>query len=229
MVSSKIIEMLATIEQECQFTGGLTGRYTLAENVLKAMAEIPRENFVPDNLRAYAYDNNPLPIGSGQTISQPFIVGLMTDLLEPSKDDIILEVGTGSGYQAAILAKLVKKVYSIEIVPQLARESSQRLKKLGIDNVEVVNTDGSCGLAEHAPYNGIIATAAAPHVPQVLLDQLHAPGRMVIPVGRAHLPQELVLIEKNASGDIQKENVLSVSFVPFTGRVQIDDAKKSAL
>jgi protein-L-isoaspartate(D-aspartate) O-methyltransferase len=219
MSTEKMRAMLRTIEKECRFTGGLTGRYTLRQQVLDAMAAVPRENFVPEEVKPYAYDNSPLPIGNGQTISQPFIVALMTDLLESEPNHVILEIGTGSGYQAAILAQLVKRVYSLEIIPELAAQAATRLRQLGYDNVEVLASDGSAGLPEHAPYDGIIVTAAAPRIPQALVEQLSPIGRLVIPVGRPHQPQDLLLVEK--SGDkVTSRSILSVAFVPFTGQAE---------
>lgn len=219
MSADAIQSMLQTIEDECRFTGGLTGRYTLRQQIFDAMAAVRREDFVPDKLKPCAYDNSPLPIGNGQTISQPFIVALMTDLLEPEPEDTILEIGTGSGYQAAVLSHLVRKVYSLEIIPELAREAAIRLQQLGYDTVEVIASDGSSGLPEHAPYNGIIVTAAAPRVPEALVEQLSPFGRMVIPVGMPHLPQELLLVEKFGN-KVTSRSILSVAFVPFTGKVE---------
>jgi protein-L-isoaspartate(D-aspartate) O-methyltransferase len=219
MSAETVQTMLRTIEEECRFTGGLTGRYTLRQEIFDAMATVRREEFVPDEFKPYAYDNNPLPIGNGQTISQPFIVALMTDLLEPGPDDIILEIGTGSGYQAAILSQLVKRVYSLEIVPELARQAARRLQQLGYDTVEVLASDGSSGLPEHAPYDGIIVTAAAPRIPEALIEQLSPFGRLVIPVGRPHMPQDLLLVEK-FGGKITSQSILSVAFVPFTGQAE---------
>jgi protein-L-isoaspartate(D-aspartate) O-methyltransferase len=210
--------MLRTIEKECRLTGSITGRYTLHQKVFDAMAAVPREDFVPDKFKPYAYDNNPLPIGNGQTISQPFIVALMTDLLEPEPDDIILEIGTGSGYQAAILAQLVKRVYTLEIVPELAKQAAGRLRQMGYDTVEVLCSDGSTGLLEHAPYNGIIVTATAPRIPEALVEQLAPFGKLIIPVGLPHLPQDLLLVEKS-DNKITSQSILSVAFVPFTGQV----------
>ncbi|MFH1019157.1 MAG: protein-L-isoaspartate(D-aspartate) O-methyltransferase [Pseudomonadota bacterium] len=219
MSAESIQAMLHTIEEECRFTGGLTGRYTLRQQVFDAMATVRREDFVPDELKPCAYDNTPLPIGNGQTISQPFIVALMTDLLEPEPGDTILEIGTGSGYQAAVLAQLVRRVYSLEIIPGLARQAARRLQHLGYDTVEVLASDGSSGLPEHAPYDGIIVTAAAPSIPRALVEQLAPFGRLVIPVGRPHLPQDLLLLEKIGT-KITSRSILSVAFVPFTGKVE---------
>ena len=218
MSAESMQSMLRTIEDECRFTGGLTGRYTLRQKIFEAMATVRREEFVPAELKPHAYDNNPLPIGNGQTISQPFIVALMTDLLEPEPDDTILEIGTGSGYQAAILAQLVRRVYSLEVIPELAKQAIRRLQQLGCDTVEVITADGSSGLPEHAPYDGIIVTAAAPRIPKALIEQLTPFGRLVIPVGPPHLPQELLLVEKFGNR-ITSRSVLSVAFVPFTGKM----------
>lgn len=184
--------------------------------VLAAMASVPRHSFVPPSQRARAYRDRPLPIGHGQTISQPSLVALMTHLLRPESDDVMLEVGTGSGYQAAILSRLVDRVYTIEIIEPLAREADQRLKRLGHDNVKVKHGDGYAGWPEHAPFDGIIVTAGAPHVPKPLLRQLKPGGRMVIPVGPPYWVQQLKLIRKGVSGRIEEERVIPVQFVPLT-------------
>jgi len=184
--------------------------------VLAAMRDTPRHLFVPPSQRLYAYDDRPLPIGEDQTISQPSLVALMTHLLRPEADDVVLEVGTGSGYQAAILSRLVDQVYTIEIVGPLARQAAERLAKLGYANVHIRQGDGYAGWPEHAPFDGIIVTAGAPHVPKPLLDQLKPGGRMVIPVGPAHAIQQLKLIEKDARGRLREEVVIPVRFVPLT-------------
>lgn len=212
--------MLRTIEEECRYTQGLTGKARLSARVMAAMGKVGREEFVPQAMRPNAYDNSPLPIGNGQTISQPFIVGLMTDLLDPEADDVILEIGAGSGYQAAILAELVKKVHTIEIIPTLAREAADRLERLGYANVSVEEGDGYQGLPAHAPYDGIIVTAAAPHIPPPLIAQLKIGANLVIPVGRPHAPQALLVITKDEVGLLHEQEVLAVSFVPFTGEGQ---------
>ncbi len=210
-------EMLLTIENECHYTCGLTGVHKISREVMDALAAVPREDFVPANMKPYAYDNSPLPIGDGQTISQPFIVALMTHLLQPEKNDVILEIGAGSGYQAAVLAKLAKKIYTVEIIAPLAEKAKQRLKRLGYTNVEVSHDDGYYGLPEHAPFDGIIVTAAASHIPPPLKDQLKPGGRLVIPVGLPYMPQQLMMVEKDAEGSIFTNSVLAVSFVPLTG------------
>jgi protein-L-isoaspartate(D-aspartate) O-methyltransferase len=212
----KVKTMLRCITEDCLYTGGLTGIFAFQENILHAMAKVPREKFVPTYLKPFAYDNNPLPIGHGQTISQPFIVALMTELLQPEENHVILEIGTGSGYQAAILATLVSKVYSLEIIPSLAEQAEKRLQQLGFNNVEVVETDGHKGYPQHAPYDGIIVTAAASHIPLSLIEQLKPGGRLVIPVGLPHTIQHLMMVTKvNAEEYITRE-VLAVSFVPLT-------------
>jgi protein-L-isoaspartate(D-aspartate) O-methyltransferase len=221
MDTDKMRAMLRTIENEFRYTGGLTGRFAPRQQTLDAVALVPREEFVPAHLRPFAYDNTPLPIGDGQTISQPFIVALMTDLLEPTPESVILEVGAGSGYQAAVLAQLAGQVYSMEIIPALARQAAGRLQKLRIGNVEIIVDDGSHGLPAHAPYDGIIVTAAAPEIPLPLINQLKPLGRLVLPVGRPHLPQDLLLVQKKG-GEIISRSVLPVAFVPFTGKVQQD-------
>jgi len=183
--------------------------------VLRAMRATPRHLFVPESMRSMAYLDQPLPIGSGQTISQPYIVALMTELLQPEKSHKVLEIGTGSGYQAAVLSPLVKQVYSIEIVPELARVSAALLKKLGYNNVIVRQGDGYAGWPEEAPFDRIILTAAPEKVPQALMDQLKPGGKLVAPVGKTSFTQELVLMEKGRDGRIRERSVLPVRFVPM--------------
>jgi len=185
--------------------------------VLSSLATVMRHEFVPDNQKRFAYENRPLPIGHGQTISQPYIVALMTNLIKPTKDDVVLEVGTGSGYQAAILAKLVKQIYSIEIVPPLARQAKERLERLGYDNIATRLGDGYYGWEEHAPFDSIVVTAAASHVPPSLVRQLRPGGKMVIPVGGRFMTQQLLLIEKTEKGEIKTFQIAAVRFVPLTG------------
>ncbi len=212
-----IQEMVRDIEREVELTRSLIGKDALDERVMRAMAEVPRHEFIPEHARSMAYVDGPVSIGHGQTISQPYMVALMTDLLDPQPEDLILEIGTGSGYQAAVLSHLVKKVYSIENVAPLAEESRERLQRLGYANVEVRSGDGYWGWPEHAPYDGIIVTAAAPHVPQPLVDQLKPGARLVIPVGGGFYAQELVYIEKGEGGETMQHSVLGVAFVPLTG------------
>jgi protein-L-isoaspartate(D-aspartate) O-methyltransferase len=188
------------------------------ERVIAAMRAVPRHLFVPEAYRANAYLDTPLPIGHGQTISAPSIVAIMTELLEPKPEHVIFEVGTGSGYQAAVLAKLVKEVYTIEIVKQLAEEAKKRLSELGYKNVWVKAGDGYQGWPEHAPFDGIIVTCAPTEIPKPLIEQLKEGGRMVIPVGDPGV-QELYLLTKQ-HGEIVKRAVLPVLFVPMTGEAQ---------
>lgn len=213
----KSSSMIETIKAEAVYTCPWTGQKTLDASVIMAVREVPRDQFVPPGIERFAYENRPLSIGCGQTISQPFIVALMTDLLQPQPHDVILEVGTGSGYQAAILSQLVKQVYSIERIGELASEATERLQRLGYHNVEVKEGDGSLGWAEHAPFDGIIVTAAAPAIPPALIDQLKPGARLVIPLGQPHLSQSLMLIEKNEKGAIDTTDLLAVSFVPLVG------------
>jgi protein-L-isoaspartate(D-aspartate) O-methyltransferase len=180
--------------------------------VLTALRSVPRHRFVPEAWRERAYEDGPLPIGEGQTISQPYIVAVMTELLHPAAGQRVLEVGTGSGYQAAVLAPLVAQVYSIEIVPELAERARGTLAELGVANVEVVTGDGYRGLPEHAPFDGILVTAAPPEVPKALLDQLAVGGRLVVPVGG--FDQELRVIERTAEGT-RSETLFPVRFVPM--------------
>jgi len=193
------------------------------------MKKVPRHEFLPADLRYCAYDNGPAPIGSGQTISQPYIVALMSDLLNTKASDIILEIGTGSGYQAAILCQLVQHVYSVEIIEDLAKMARKRLNNLGYNNVEVRNGDGYFGWPEHAPYDGVIVTAAAPHIPQPLIDQLRTGARLVIPVGLPYSYQELMVVEKGVNGEIETRKVLGVSFVPLTGEHQAESTDNDHL
>ena len=219
MSQQHITTLLREIEADCLDTSRYTGIDAFNPDVMKAIARVPREEFVPDHLKPWAYENNPLPIGDGQTISQPFIVALMTDLLCPSKNHIILELGTGSGYQAAVLAQLVKKVYSIEIVPSLALRAERLLQKLHYNNVQIQLGDASLGWPEHAPFDGIIVTAAVDHIPLVLKEQLRSGGRLVIPVGHPHMSQQLLLVQKDATGRCTQRDILPVAFVPFTGQL----------
>jgi len=209
--------MVKEIEADVKFTSKRIGKKTLGGHVMEAMGKVPRHEFVPPHLRRSAYQNRPLPIGYGQTISQPYIVALMTDLLDVDGDDVVLEIGTGSGYQAAILAELVEKVYTIEIVGELGEQAKGRLKRLGYQNVEVRVGDGYYGWEEHAPFDGIIVTAAASHIPPPLTKQLKPGGRMIIPVGSPFMTQQLMLVKKEKDGTIKTKQVLPVIFVPLTG------------
>jgi protein-L-isoaspartate(D-aspartate) O-methyltransferase len=209
--------MVEEIKQDVLRTSRHIRKTRLNEAVMNAMAEVPRHEFVPRKLRKAAYENRPLPIGYGQTISQPYIVALMTDLLKISPTDAVLEVGTGSGYQAAILAELAKKVYTIEIIKELGEQARQRLKNLGYANVDARIGDGYYGLKKEAPFDAIVVTAAAGHIPPPLTRQLKPGGRMVIPVGGAFMTQQLILIEKLPDGRITTRQLLPVRFVPLTG------------
>jgi len=208
--------MVAEIAAMARETGAETGRPRFAEAVMAAMGKVPRHRFVPSQHEGFAYDNRPLPIGEGQTISQPYIVALMTDLLDPKSTDTVLEVGTGSGYQAAVLAELVAKVYTIEIVESLGLRAKQILGELAYRNVEVRVGDGYGGWPAAAPFDAIIVTAAPPAVPQPLVDQLKPGGRMVIPVGGPADVQQLLLVEKQADGRTTTTRTLPVRFVPLT-------------
>ncbi|MBL6986494.1 MAG: protein-L-isoaspartate(D-aspartate) O-methyltransferase [Methylobacter sp.] len=209
--------MLNDIDMEVNLTRHLIGRNALDERVMAAIKQVPRHEFLPAAFRYLAYENGPAPIGSGQTISQPYIVALMSDLLNAKVDDTVLEIGTGSGYQAAVLSLLVRQVYSLEIIAELSKNASRRLKKLGYDNVTVRTGDGHYGWPEHAPYDGIIVTAAAAYIPQPLIEQLRVGARLVIPVGLPYDYQELMVVEKTADGKIETKNILGVSFVPLVG------------
>ena len=183
--------------------------------VLKAMENVPRHLFVPPELQSVAYEDRPLLIGHGQTISQPYIVAFMTEAIRPEPDDKVLEIGTGSGYQAAVLAEIVDSVYTLEIIPELGKEAAGRLRNLGYHNVKAKVSDGYYGWQEHAPFDAIIVTAAADEIPEPLLEQLKDGGRMIIPIEYAWGNQELVLVTKK-KGEIKKKKILPVRFVPFT-------------
>jgi protein-L-isoaspartate(D-aspartate) O-methyltransferase len=209
--------MLAAIERSIANSSEYTGLEKLSPRVMAAMGTVPREEFVLPAYRHQAYENTPLPIAGGQTISQPLIVALMTELLDPQPGDVVLEVGTGSGYQAAVLSGLVARVYSIEIVEELAEGASEVLARLGYDNVTVRAGDGYAGWPEHAPFDGIIVTAAPDAIPPPLLAQLKPGGRLVIPVGAEHGYQELLLVTVNEQGQMEQQSKLPVRFVPLTG------------
>ena len=185
------------------------------DGVLRAMLEVPRHEFVTEDYRALAYEDSPLPIGLDQTISQPYIVALMTELVDPRPAHKVLEVGTGSGYQAAVIARLVAEVYSIEIIPEHAKTAAARLKRLGVGNVQVRAGNGYLGWPEKAPFDGILVTAGATEVPQALVEQLKPGGRMVIPVGSNPMGQILRVIEKDSTGKLRSREVLPVRFVPL--------------
>ena len=208
-------QMLADIEADVALTRELTGRDHLDERIMAAMYQVHREDFVPDSQRHASFRDGALPVGYGQTISQPYIVALMTDLLDLEADSVVLEIGSGTGYQTAILAQLASKVYSIERIPELAQAAQQRLTDLGYDNVEIHCADGSLGWPENAPFDGIIVTAAAASIPPALLAQLKPGGRMVIPVGLPNMHQDLMLITRDQQGKTQQSKILGVAFVPL--------------
>ncbi|WEX75237.1 protein-L-isoaspartate(D-aspartate) O-methyltransferase [Sinorhizobium numidicum] len=204
--------MIETIKEHAH-----SGGQSIDPAVLRTMGTVPRHRFVPEAQRDAAYHDRPVPIGHGQTISQPFIVALMTDLINVGSGDTVLEIGTGSGYQAAVLSPLAEKVYSIEIIPELGKRAAARLAVLRFDNVEVKVDDGYYGWPEHAPFDGIVVTAAASHIPPPLVEQLARGGRMVIPVGGPFATQFLMLVEKRPDGGVTTRQLLPVSFVPLRG------------
>ncbi len=207
-------QMVTVIAAYTSLAGEQVGKAALDERVMEAMARVLRHEFVPAEIRPFAYENMPLPIGFGKTISQPFIVALMTDLLAPGSDEVVLEIGTGLGYQAAILAELTKQVWSVEIVEELAMEAERRLRRQGYRNVGVRIGDGSAGWAEHAPFDKIMVTAAPELVPPGLIQQLKPGGRMVLPAG---LPdaQQLMVVDKEPGGRTRMREVLAVRFTPL--------------
>jgi protein-L-isoaspartate(D-aspartate) O-methyltransferase len=207
--------LVAEVDAMYAMTRAETGLAAMSPAVRAALGKVERHRFVPAGQQSLAYRNHPLPIGSGQTISQPYIVALSTDLVAPQPGQRVLEIGTGSGYQAAMLAEIVSKVYSIEIVPSLGKEAAERLKTLGYANVEVRIGDGYAGWPEQAPFDSIVVTAAAPRVPEALVQQLKPGGRMVIPVGASQEAQQLLVIEKRADGSVERKSVLPVRFVPL--------------
>ena len=207
--------MVAAVVEMMRFTAPATGRERLRERVLAALGKVPRHHFVPEVDAGNAYLNTALPIGRGQTISQPYIVALMTELAELGPEDTVLEIGTGCGYQAAMLAELAGRVYSVECLEELAQAARERLERLGYRNVEIRSGDGWAGWPEHAPYQAILVTAAAREVPPPLLEQLAPDGRLVLPLGRPWQPQSLVVIEKDADGTTREREVLPVAFVPL--------------
>ena len=218
MAAEDYAALRANLVEEVRTYAGYAGDAPFSDEVLAVLGRVERHLFVPPEQARYAYENRPLPIGHGQTISQPYIVALMTDLLELDEKDVVLEVGTGSGYQAAVLAELVDHVYSIEIVEALAVSARERLARLGYDNVTTKLGDGYYGWEEHAPFEAIIVTAAASHVPPPLIEQLKPGGRMVIPVGGRFMTQLLLLLEKGDDGEIVTRQIGAVRFVPLTGK-----------
>lgn len=207
--------MVQAIEEQVRLTSQWIDQPSLNPRVMKAMRTVPRHQFVPEEYRRLAYRNHPLPIGDKQTISQPYIVALMTHLAEPDPEAVVLEVGTGSGYQAAVLAHLAKQVYTIEIIPELGRQAAERLRRLGFDNIEVRIGDGYYGWEEHAPFDSIVVTAAPEQIPPKLIEQLKPGGVLVIPVGRDF--QQLMQVRKGLEGEIETRRLIPVKFVPLTG------------
>ena len=211
-------QMIKEIEVDVHLTSRYLGKPVLDERILRVIGTVPRHEFVLPNYLSNAYENRPLPIGFGQTISQPYIVAIMTDLLALKPDMVVFELGTGSGYQAAVLAGLVKQVYTMEVIAPLGERAKQTLQRLGYRNVEVRIGDGYYGWEEQAPFDAIIVTAAGDHIPPPLVRQLKAGGRIIIPVGGSFLTQQLILVEKSADGTTRTREILPVSFVPITGK-----------
>jgi protein-L-isoaspartate(D-aspartate) O-methyltransferase len=215
--------LLEEIAAEVRHTANWTGRAALSPRVMAAMARVPRHEFVPPPDHALAYINRPLSIGHGQTISQPYIVAIMTDLLDINESDRVLEIGCGSGYQAAVLAEIAKDVYSVEVVPTLAEEARLRLARLNYANVHIRIGDGYAGWPDQAPFDAIIVTSAPLSIPDALVDQLKAGGRLVVPVGRAGETQTLYRCERTADGRLVRSSKLPVAFVPMVpGNTEVD-------
>jgi len=211
-------QMLADIRANVAFTKGMIGKDALDPRVMAAMARVPRDEFVPQGLKDAAFADGPLPIGHGQTISQPYIVALMSDLLGTEPDHRVLGVGTGSGYQTAVLSQLCDTVYSMDLIAELTEVAGKRLAELEFTNVHILAGNGYEGWPEHAPYDGIIVTAAATHIPGALVDQLKPGGRLVIPVGEPHMRQELLVLRKDTQGQTDVRDILGVAFVPMIDR-----------
>ena len=216
--ASDIEQMLSDIHNEVALTQHLIGKDALDPRVMTAMAEVPRDAFVPEDIKYAAFANGPLPIGHGQTISQPYIVALMTDMIAPQAGHRVLEIGTGSGYQTAVLSLLCDTVYSIDLMAPLTKAAAERLEALGYHNALTKTANGYQGWPEHAPFDGIIVTAAASHIPPALVEQLKPGGRMAIPVGTPHGPQQLFLVWKDQAGQVERRRVLAVAFVPLIDR-----------
>lgn len=209
--------MIEDINDTVSYTSGYIDKDKLDDAVMQAMGRVPRHLFVPEDMRGHAYVNSALPISHNQTISQPYIVALMTDLAAVDKDSVVLEIGTGSGYQAAVLAELAGEVYSIEIIQALGEEAAETLEELGYRNIHLRIGDGYHGWPEAAPFDAILVTAATPAAPPALIKQLKTGGRLVIPLGRQNEVQNLTVIEKQADGSTVKTAILPVGFVPLTG------------
>jgi protein-L-isoaspartate(D-aspartate) O-methyltransferase len=209
--------MVGEIEEETRYSESFLHKRSLEKQTMEALRKVPRHLFVPADQIPFAYKNEPLPIGYGQTISQPFIVAIMTDLLQLKPEARVLEIGTGSGYQAAILAVIVKEVYTIEIIGALASQASERFHQLGYQNIKGRHGDGYYGWQTYAPFDGIVVTAAADHIPPPLIQQLKPGGKMVIPVGGKFTIQQLVLVEKDEKSKVRIQQIVPVQFVPLTG------------
>jgi protein-L-isoaspartate(D-aspartate) O-methyltransferase len=212
------MELIKIIEQDVRQTSRELNKSELDPRVMQVMARVPRHEFVPAEEKPNAYENRPLPIGYGQTISQPYIVAIMTDMLNLKPDSKVLELGTGSGYQAAILGELAGEVYTIEIVEPLGLSAKERLQRLGYDNVTTKVGDGYYGWEEHAPFDAIIVTAAASHIPPPLIKQLKPGGRMVVPVGSRFMTQQLLRVDKGLDNKVVSKQIMPVLFVPVTGK-----------
>ena len=212
--------MVLEIAAQTVLAGERIGKYNLDARVMEVMGKVPRHEFVPVEIQPYAYLNRPLPIGFDKTISQPFVVALMTDMLEIRKEDVVLEIGTGLGYQAAVLAELAHKVYSVEIIEALAQQAAKRLSRAGYTNVEIKVANGSHGLPEHAPYDKVMVTAAPDLIPPALINQLKPGGRMMIPAGLSD-NQQLILVEKSANGRLSTKEILPVRFSQLEGAESI--------
>ena len=208
--------MVLEIAAQTVLAGERIGKYSLDARVMEVLGKVPRHEFVPVEIQPYAYLNRPLPIGFDKTISQPFIVALMTDMLEIRKEDVVLEIGTGLGYQAAVLAELAHKVYSVEIIEALAQQAVRRLGRAGYTNVEVKVANGTHGLPEHAPFDKVMVTAAPDLIPPSLINQLKPGGKMIIPAGLSD-DQQLILVEKSANGRLSTREILPVRFSQLEG------------
>jgi protein-L-isoaspartate(D-aspartate) O-methyltransferase len=209
--------MMSDVRAEANYVCRMAGREQLNDQTLNAMRRVPRQHYVSETFAAHAYENSPLPIGGGQTISQPFIVALMTDLVAPKTCDRVLEVGTGSGYQTAILAQLAAELYTIEIIPELAHASQHRLDEEGYHNIHYRTGDGYYGWRESAPFDVIMVTASVETIPEPLVRQLAPNGRMILPLGSCRYSQDLILLQKNLQGEVYTTSLLPVTFVPLAG------------
>lgn len=215
------IEMVRTIAAHAALAADETGIAEIDPRIMEVMAAVPRHRFVPDALSAFAYADTPLPVSEEQSIAQPYLVALMTQLARIGPDDVVFETGTGAGYHAAVLAGLARRVISVEVLAPLALEAAAKLKRLGYTNVEVIAADGYYGAPRHAPFDAIIVKEAVDHVPPLLLRQLKPGGRMVIPLGPRDGPQYLTVVEKTADGDTRRTRILPVRFTPLQGGERI--------